>query len=169
MPLERKNKQTNVWNEMLMMYWGACTSWGRKLLCGLLVRQQILLFLLPGGSGVNRQWPGWLLSFSVLCADISLHGCRWCLADGYRWCSGWFWSHSVEPSCPGLYINLASLGCFQSGCFLLRLCKSTTVQKHFSLFFILNPRLCYLFCFLIVVLLLITSVTSGLGILKHWY
>ena len=49
------------------------TAWVKKLLCSLVVRQQILVYLLSDGSRVNTLWLG-VLSFSIsgLCADISL-------------------------------------------------------------------------------------------------
>ena len=51
------------------------TARGVKLLCGLVVRQQILLYRLSDGSRVNRLWLGgcFLLVFFGLCADISIH------------------------------------------------------------------------------------------------
>ena len=53
------------------------TAWGVKLLCILLMWQQILMYLLSDGSSVNRQWLGGhclLVSFGFS-ADISLHLC----------------------------------------------------------------------------------------------
>ena len=44
------------WNEF-----SSVTAWGKKLLLSLV----ILLYFLPDGIGVNRLWPGWVLSFSV--------------------------------------------------------------------------------------------------------
>lgn len=43
-------------------------AWGMKLLRGLVVLQQILilLYLLPDGSWVDRLWPDWVLSFSII-------------------------------------------------------------------------------------------------------
>ena len=55
--------------------------WGVNLLCSLVVQQQILLYLLADGSGVNRLWLGGCCIFG-LCADISLHWCHWCFVDG---------------------------------------------------------------------------------------
>ena len=72
--------------------------------------QQILLYVLSDGSRVNRLWlSGWLLSFSIFgpCADISLHWCHWCSADG------------TTDVLVGLITS-----CFESECFLLLLCKS---------------------------------------------
>ena len=40
-------------------------AWGVKLLSGLVLRQRTLLYLLPDGSRVNRQWLGWVLPFSI--------------------------------------------------------------------------------------------------------
>ena len=48
------------------------TAWRMKLLCSVVVQQQILLYLLSDGSRLNTLL---VLSFSIfgLCADISLH------------------------------------------------------------------------------------------------
>lgn len=44
------------------------TAWEEKLLCTLVLRQQILLYLLSDGNKVNRPWLRWLLS-SLLSFD----------------------------------------------------------------------------------------------------
>ena len=51
--------------------------WGAKLLCSLVLWQQIPLYVLSDGSRVNRLWLGgwWLLVFS-------LHWYHWCSEDG---------------------------------------------------------------------------------------
>ena len=77
------------------------TVWGVKLLCSLVV--QILLYLFPGGSRVNRLSLWWVLSFSILWA-LSRHLTSLVslmLSRRYLWCSAWFKSPAVEPSCPG--------------------------------------------------------------------
>ncbi len=44
------------------------TAWGKKLLCSLVVRQQILLYHLPDAAGWTGLFLGWVLSFSFLWA-----------------------------------------------------------------------------------------------------
>ena len=72
------------------------TAWGVKLLCSLVVRQQILVYLLSDGSRVNTLWLG-VLSFSIsgLCADISLSWCHWRAVVML-----WWPVPPAEPSCP---------------------------------------------------------------------
>ena len=74
------------------------TAWWKKLLRSLVVRQQILLYLLPDGSRVNRLSLGWVLSFSILWALCRHLACRWCPVDGYQWCSGRFYPLAEETS-----------------------------------------------------------------------
>ena len=60
-----------------------------------------------------------LVSFG-LCADTSLHQCRWCSVDGCQQCSGQF----VELSCPGPRMNHASL--------MFQVSSSLKVDKNFA-------------------------------------
>ncbi len=58
------------------------SAWGKKLLCSLMVKQRILVYLLPDGSSVNRLWLGWVFSFFwALCCHLtspmSLILCGW--------------------------------------------------------------------------------------------
>ena len=79
---------------------------GMKPLCSLAVRQQILLYLLPDGSRVNRGSPlGSVQTF-------------------YQWWSRSFFDHLLHSLfCSGPCVNLATLSCFQSECFLTLLHK----------------------------------------------
>ena len=63
-------------NGVLRMSLGV-SAWGVKLLCILVIWQQILMYFLSDGSSVDRLWLGGcclLVSFGF-CADISLHLC----------------------------------------------------------------------------------------------
>ena len=60
------------------------TAWGMKLLCSLVVRRQILLYLLSDGSRVNRLWHVGVV-FQYLTSLMSLMLCRW-----WQQCSGGF-------------------------------------------------------------------------------
>lgn len=48
------------------------TAWREKLLRRL-EPPWLILYLLPDGSRVNRQWLGWVLKSFGLCADTSPH------------------------------------------------------------------------------------------------
>ncbi len=90
------------------------TAWGKKLLC-MVVWQQILLYLLPDSSRVNRLWLGWVLSISILRALQASH-----LTDitqaRYLSISDVLGSFNHPLQSPHT--------CFQSESFLLLLCKS---------------------------------------------
>ncbi len=96
---------------------GSLTASGKKLLCSLVVQQQILLYHLPDGSWVNRLLLRWVLSFSIL---WTLHRQLTSLLIG-RWVPMMFWEVLI-PRCTILflyYLNclifIAVLKSFNSG------------------------------------------------------
>ena len=67
----KKQQQKNKKNNYITLFWtmerwGWVSAWGMKLLHSLVVWHQILLYLLPHGSRVNRLWLGWVLSLRIL-------------------------------------------------------------------------------------------------------
>ncbi len=63
---EKPNRIKNYYYSGVGDEFRSLTAWGKKLLWILVVCQQILLYLLPDGSRVNRLFLGWVLSFSIL-------------------------------------------------------------------------------------------------------
>ena len=75
-------------------------SWGVKLLCSLVMRWKILLYLLSDGSGLNRLWL-WLVSSFIIFrirADIALHRCHWCSVDGTKHAGLWYHALALYAS-----------------------------------------------------------------------
>lgn len=46
------------------------TAWGKELLCNPVLRQQILLYHLPGGSRISRLRLGWVILHHILCFTL---------------------------------------------------------------------------------------------------
>ena len=110
-----RNRNYNTWCGAEDELW-SLTAWGEKLLCSLSVRQRTLWYLLPDSSRANRLWLGRVSSFSVLRTLLRfLTHHMFC-----RWVPVTIWAVLITRC----RLFLSSLWSFQSGCFLLLLCKS---------------------------------------------